>query len=120
MFDEREAARKQRPVTVLAVLFGLLLGFAGTAGTQLRVDPNTARIGHGDSLRTAFNLRSSPRSDDDQSDDETAPALVLPPAPRVITEPLSIRPVEIAGWTPAAWAAFDRPLSYRARAPPAA
>lgn len=119
MFDESEAGRKQRPVTVLAVLFGLLLGFAGTAG-QLRVDPATARIGSGNSLRATLNLRSTTRSDYDVADDEAVPALVLPPSSTIVTELVSLRPVAGSKAELAYSAAVGRHSPYHARAPPAA
>lgn len=117
MHEHGESKRKQGPVTVLTLLFGLLLGFAG-GGPQLQSDPGTARFGNGEVFRTA-NLRVVSRDGEDSSDNESAPAL-LPPPPRVVTELVSIRPAVPAAQPVPTAAALDPDVPYQARAPPAA
>lgn len=119
MFEQGKSKRKQGPVTVLALLFGLLLGFSGTGGGQLQSAPNTARLGNGEILRIASNLRTVSRSDDNGPDDEAAPALLSPP-PRIVTELVLVRPAAPLAQTAVSSASLDPQFHYHARAPPAA
>ena len=117
MAEEVESRRKQGPVTVLTLLFGLLLGFAAP-GAQLQADPGQARLGSGEVIRTASGLRLGARSSDENPDD--AKLALVPPAPQIVTELVSVRPVGAS----VATAGFAPPrapyLHYQARAPPAA
>ena len=117
MSEQLESRRKQGPVTVLTLLFGLLVGFAG-AGAQVLPDPGTARLGNGEVLRVASGLRAAGRSSDDNPDD-TKLALV-PPAPRVVTELASVRPTAATVAVGASASLRERHAHYPARAPPAA
>lgn len=118
MFEPNESKRKQGRVTVLALLFGLLLGFSG-GGTASKFDSNQARLGNGGIVRTAAGLRIGSRSGEDRPDTEDTPAL-LSPAPRIVTELVSIRPAAPAVETAAPVPSLDARFHYQARAPPAA
>ncbi|MDB5667827.1 MAG: hypothetical protein JWL74_777 [Alphaproteobacteria bacterium] len=117
MAQEVESKRKQGPVTVLTLLFGLLLGFAGP-GAQLQSDSGQARLGTGEVIRTASGLRIASRSSDDNPD-HSGLALV-PPVPRVVTELVSVHPAAATVPVAANPAALARHFHYQARAPPAA
>jgi hypothetical protein len=117
VFEPSESKRKQRPVTVLAILFGLLVGLSG--GTPTRFDSSTARLGNGEILRTAAGLRGGARSGEDRPDRDDATAL-LPSAPRIVTELVSVRPATPAVAAIGRSASLDPQFHYRARAPPAA
>ena len=117
MSEQLESKRKQGPVTVLTLLFGLLIGLGG-APVQAQADPGTARLGTGEIIRTGAGLRVA-RSGEEEPDDDSAVAL-LPPPPRIVTELASARPV--AATAAASVAAFPAGghSPYQARAPPAA
>ena len=117
MAEEVESRRKQGPVTVLTLLFGLLIGLSGP-GAQLQPDPAQARLGNGEVIRTASGLRLASRSSNDNSDD--ARLALVPPAPQVVTELVSVRPATAPAPAAANAAARATLVHYRARAPPAA
>lgn len=116
MFEHDEPRRKQGRVTVLALLFGLLLGFSGSG--PLQPDPGRARLGNAEVLRVA-SLRVAGRFDHDGQDDRAAAALLAAP-PRIVTELVSVRPAEAAVAAVAGFAPPARHFHYQARAPPAA
>lgn len=118
MSEQLEWKRKQGPVTVLTLLFGLLLGFAGPAA-QLQPDPGQARLGNGEVIRAASGLRlGGSRSSDDNPDDSRL--ALVPPAPRVVTHLVSVRPAAAAVPAAANAATLAPHTHYHARAPPAA
>ena len=117
MIAQNESGRRRRPVTVVALLFGLLLGVAAN-GAQLRSDPGKARIGTGEVLRTASNHRIASRSDDDRLDDESATP-PLPPPPRVVVALVPVSRAVAGVPTGTVASPRDRHFAYRARAPPA-
>ena len=117
MSERVETKGKQGPVTVLTLLFGLLLGLSGP-GAQLQPDPATPRLGNGEVIRAASGLRTASRSSDDKRDD--AKLALVPPAPRVVTALVSIRPATTTAPAAANAAALAPRLHYHARAPPAA
>ncbi len=117
MIEHQESKRKQGPVTVLALLFGLLLGFSG-GGAAPQFDSNTARLGNGE-IRLAANARIGTRSGEDRPDKDDAPAL-LASTPRIVTELVSVRPAATAADAVVPATAFAARFHYHARAPPAA
>ena len=117
MSERVETKGKQGPVTVLTLLFGLLLGFAGPAA-QLQPDPAQTRLGNGEVIRAASGLRLASRSSDDNPDH--AKRALVPPAPQVVTELASVRPAAATVSAAANAEALAPHLHYRARAPPAA
>lgn len=118
MSEQVEAMRRQRPVAVLTLLFGLLLGFAGGTGVQLQPESGNAQLSLGETLRRAATLRTA-RPDADQPDQDGATAF-LPPAPQVVTELLAVRPAAAAAPFPSSVTPASRHDPYQARAPPAA
>ena len=117
MAEKVETKGKQGPVTVLTLLFGLLIGLSGP-GAQLQTDPGTARLGAGEVVRTTSGLRLGSRSSDDNPDDQGL--ALVPPAPRIVTELVSVRPAAATVPAAANAAALAPHLHYQARAPPAA
>lgn len=116
MSEQVESGRRQGPVTVLTLLFGLLVGFAGT-GAQLQPDLGP-RLGNAEVLRSASGLRASSRASDDNPDHSKF--ALVPPAPRVVTELASVRPAAATVPAAANAAALAPHVHYHARAPPAA
>lgn len=119
MTEQSEYRRRQGPVTVLTLLFGLLLGFAGPPGAQLQQDPGSARLGQGEAIRSNAGLRVSSRSGEEQPDADDALAL-LPPPPHIQTSLVSLRPAQAASPAVPASRGSDADFHYQARAPPAA
>ena len=117
MSERVETKGKQGPVTVLTLLVGLLLGLAGS-GAQLQPDPTQTRLGTGEIIRTASGLRLGGRSSDDNPEDSKL--ALVPPAPQVVTELVSVRPATATVTAAANAAALAPHFHYRARAPPAA
>ncbi|MFN3725306.1 MAG: hypothetical protein ACK4SZ_03270 [Allosphingosinicella sp.] len=117
MAEEVESKRKQGPVTVLTLLFGLLIGLSGP-GAQLQTDPGQTRLGNGEIARTASGLRLSSRSSNDNPDDSKL--ALVPPAPLVVTELVLGRPATTTAPAAANAAALAPHVHYYARAPPAA
>ena len=117
MIEQVESKRKQGPVAVLTLLFGLLVGLGGS-GAQLQLDPGSARLGNGEVIRTASGLRLAGRSGSENPDDTDI--ALGPPAPQVVTELVSVRPAAATVPAAANAAAFAPNIHYRARAPPAA
>ena len=118
MNEHDEMRRTGRPVAALFVLFGLLLNVAGS-GPLLARDSGAARLGNGEITRSALAVRVAGRASEDGGDLDEALALLSPP-PSVVTDLLSVGPANISVATSRADTAHDRPLHYRARAPPAA
>lgn len=116
MFEHDEPRRRQGRVTVLALLFGLLLGFSGSG--PLQPESGNARLGNAEVLRVA-NLRVAARSDDD-GQDEQASAMLLAAPPRIVTELVSLRPAGSPVQALARVAPLIPHFHYQARAPPAA
>ena len=105
-------------MTVLTLLFGLLLGFAGGTGVPLQADPSAAQLTFGESLRRSASLRTArPGEERPDADDATA---LLPTPPSVVTELLSLRPAAAASPSASSATFADRQVPYQARAPPAA
>jgi hypothetical protein len=115
--EEVKLKRKQGPVTVLTLLFGLLIGLSGP-GAQLQPDPGSARLGNGEVIRTASGLRLGGRSSDGNPDD--ARLALVPPAPQVVTQLVSVRPAAATVTAAANATALAPHFHYQARAPPAA
>ena len=118
MPEQVESIRRKAPVTVLTLLFGLLLGFAGGTGAQLQAESAGAQLTLGENLRRSAGVRI-PGSEDERPDPRDATGL-LPPSALVVTELVSLRPVAAASGFEAASRHSSRPVPYQARAPPAA
>ncbi len=118
MSDKTESRRRQGPVTVLALLFGLLLGVAG-GGAQASADPNHTRVGQGEVARAGTGLRLSGRSQAERPDADDSIALLPPPA-SIHRELLSARPIAATVRLGSSANPLDPHLNYYARAPPAA
>ena len=118
MSEHLQSGRRQGPVTVFTLLFGLLIGFAGGTGVPLQADPGTAQLSLSETLRRSASLRSV-RSGDERPDPDDGSALPLHP-PRVVTELVSLRPAPAQSISDSSAASASRSFAYRARAPPAA
>jgi hypothetical protein len=104
-------------VTVLALLFSLLFGFAPAAAAAGEVDRGAVRLGKPDAGKANISLRCGGRLQDDEQDGDE---LVAAPPARIVTFSLFIHPAAaaFAGGCDDKGAPSAR--AYRARAPPAA
>ena len=118
MSEQWESVRRQRPVAVITLLFGLLIGIAGGTGIQVRGETGAAQLTLGETLRRSAGLRIA-RSGQEQPEPGD-PSALLPPPVQVVTELVSSRPAA----APVPFASVATPASrhvpYQARAPPAA
>jgi hypothetical protein len=117
VLDESSTRKGQGTATVLALLVALLLGYGGP-GSRAEVDTRAARLGSADTVRPASLIRTSQRTEADDSD--ASASLMLPSAPQQRTELLSSRPAGAETHFVAIDHVGAAPLAYRARAPPAA
>jgi hypothetical protein len=106
----------QRAVTVLAVLFGLLLGGGSLARAGVDADTRLARADQVQLSKAAVRAGARIEMDDAAELEPFLPA----DRPRIRTEVASVRPGAAGTAVDPAASAALHPLPYRARAPPAA
>ena len=111
--------RKQGPLAVLAIFFGLILGSGAAAQKPVDLETPFSRLAQSKPAKAAAIPRLSVRDQQEEADDASDWPL-LPPPPKVVTEALALLPAAApqAGDSRADYGRLPSP--YRARAPPAA
>lgn len=118
MLQDEERERKQGALTVLALFIAVLFGQGGVASAA-ELDNRATRLGQSDAARQGAILRTIARGTAEEADPDDALA-ALPPLPRVQRDRVSFGPANEAAPRDDFDSSADRPLPYRARAPPAA
>jgi len=115
--DEALGRSRQGTVTVLALLLGLLLGYAPAAASPAELDRSAARLAKSEIGKAGAALRTGGRlqSEDPESDDP-----LVGSKPRPVTASLWLRTVEAPAARPVHGIRPAPSRAYQARAPPAA